>query len=263
MARARSTQARDDRRVDRRTRPRRCGASASVEHGDVGDALLEQVARPAPGAARAGASRSATRGSARARARRRRDATSRISLRGDEALVGVRRRHLDVDDRDVGPRQLDLAHAARPPLPTLPTTSKPASVEQPRRAPRAAAPRRRRSRPARDLRSDRDALAAASHDRDACRRARRRGPRARRLVRGALPAVDLDHEPPVAPRGCDLEPPAGLAPERLGDDEVARPPRRRSRARSSGSDVSPSCAGDSSASASSAAASPSSASTAG
>ena len=73
------------------------------EHGDVGHALLEQVAG-ALGVLLEQAHRvvrlevvgehehADVAG-----------ASARISLRGDEPLVGVGRRHPDVDDRDVGP----------------------------------------------------------------------------------------------------------------------------------------------------------------
>ena len=51
-------------------------------------------------------------------------------LRGDEALVGVGRRHPDVDDRDVGRVAARPARRRPSASSASPTTSMPASAEQ-------------------------------------------------------------------------------------------------------------------------------------
>ena len=115
-------EARDDRRVDDRLSvgdpPQRVD-----EDRDVEDALLEQVADPLrvlleqpQRVARLDVVREEEHAD-------RRDARCADLLRGDEALVGVRRRHADVDDRDVRPLEADLPRSALAASSTWATTS--------------------------------------------------------------------------------------------------------------------------------------------
>ena len=97
------------------------------EHGDVRDALLEQVAG-ALGVLLEQAHRVARLEVVREHEHADLGMRAADLLRGDEALVGVRRRHRDVDDRDVRARQLDASRRARRRVAALPTTSSPASA---------------------------------------------------------------------------------------------------------------------------------------
>ena len=196
------------------------------QHGDVGDALLEQVADAARDGPRAGAWRSATRGSATGPGRRRGVAVADL-LRGDEALVGMRRRHLDVDDGDV--RRVELrprASARRRRRPCRRPRSRLRRAAG--RGLRAAGPRRRRSRPAWELRSDR-----------ACRRrvdrraspssAPTRSSSSTRSARGPS-SVSIDHEPAVPRAARDTQLSCRSRFGRTRPRRSRRPPRRRGEA---------------------------------
>ena len=101
--------------------------TAARELLDVRDAVLEQVADALGARLRAAPSRSPARRTARGRARRPRDAARGSRVRRAQALVGVGRRHADVDDRRRRACASRRGAAGRRPLPDCATTSKPAS----------------------------------------------------------------------------------------------------------------------------------------
>ena len=109
--RRRAQQVRHDRRVDDAL-ARRDATHRIDDHAAVGHALLEQVADP-----RRVLLDQAHRVADVEVLRQHEDAGRRVlgtdPLRRDQALVGVRRRHLDVDHRHIGLGELDAAHQLR------------------------------------------------------------------------------------------------------------------------------------------------------
>ena len=214
-------QARDDRRVDHALAlvdaPQRVD-----EHGDVGDALLEQVAGALRAPPRAAAPRSASRGSARARARRRpgggggSPAPRRARRRRGRAACGCRR------SRRPGCRASTMrSSASASPQPARrPRSPRPRAAA---RGPRAAAPRRRRSRRARHL----QLAARRTVDRDASRRrAPTRSSDLRSIAPSSTPPAAIV-EPQAAVFGDGVDGHVALGQAQRPRAWRSRPPTRR------------------------------------